>query len=152
MCGIVGTVGLNQERLPEALARIRHRGPDGSGLWQGRLGSEQAGLAHARLAILDLSPAGQQPMATSDGQLRIVYNGEIYNSPALRGELESLGHQFQSRSDTEVILLGYRQWGDDVLQRLQGMFAFAILDSEHGRMLLARDRLGIKPLYYEATT
>jgi asparagine synthase (glutamine-hydrolysing) len=149
MCGIAGSVGLECERLPEALERIRHRGPDGSGLWQGQLGDARAGLAHARLAVIDLSPAGQQPMATADEQIRIVYNGEIYNSPALRSELEALGHRFQSHSDTEVILLGYRQWGDAVLQKLQGMFAFAIIDAARGRLLLARDRLGIKPLYYE---
>ena len=107
----------------------------------------------ARLAIRDLSPAGHMPMASEDGAIQITHNGEIYNADELRAELEARGHVFRSRSDTEVILRGYEAWGTAVVDRLRGMFAFAVLDSRAGagRLLLARDRLGIKPLYYART-
>ncbi|HUB05949.1 MAG TPA: asparagine synthase (glutamine-hydrolyzing), partial [Myxococcales bacterium] len=150
MCGIAGYLGGSRPPLADALASLRHRGPDGQGQWEGELAGQQAGLAHARLAIIDLSPAGQQPMATADGKLRLVFNGEIYNFRELRAELERLGHAFHTHTDTEVILLGYRQWGDDVVTHLRGMFAFALYDFHKDRALLARDRLGIKPLYYQA--
>jgi asparagine synthase (glutamine-hydrolysing) len=123
----------------------RHRGPDGEGLWISTDG--RVGFGHRRLAIVDLSPLGSQPMATPDGQLHVVYNGEIYNFPALRAELEALGHRFASTSDTEVLLHGYRAWGHGLLERLRGMFAFALHDAARGETLLARDPLGIKPLY-----
>ncbi len=148
MCGIVGYVGAFRPPLERALAALRHRGPDDAGLWRGRLGEAEAGLAHARLAVLDPSPSGKQPMESADGRLRVVFNGEIYNFAELRAELERGGASFRTRTDTEVLLEGYRRWGDDVLSRLRGMFALALLDHERGRALLARDRLGIKPLYY----
>src|SRR5207248_1981722 len=104
--------------------------------------------ANRRLAIRDLSPAAHMPMSTCDGTLTITYNGEIYNATELRSELELKGFVFRSRSDTEVILVGYRVWGDDVVKRLRGMFAFGIYDSGEHRLFLARDHLGIKPLYF----
>jgi asparagine synthase (glutamine-hydrolysing) len=122
---------------------LAHRGPDGDGFHvEGALG-----LGHRRLAIIDLA-TGSQPMATADGALWITYNGEIYNFQALRRELTALGHEFRTTSDTEVILQGYRAWGVEVLGRLRGMFAFAIWDRPARRLLLARDRVGIKPLVY----
>jgi asparagine synthase (glutamine-hydrolysing) len=108
-------------------------------------------LGHRRLSIVDLSPAGHQPMSSSDQRLWIVYNGEIYNHPELREELRSLGHEFRSQSDTEVILAAYRQWGHGCLDRLNGMFAFLLYDATARKLFLARDRFGIKPLYYWAS-
>jgi asparagine synthase (glutamine-hydrolysing) len=105
-------------------------------------------LSHRRLSIIDLSPAGHQPMSNEDGTVWIVFNGEIYNFLELRGQLLAAGHQFHSKTDTEVILHGYEQWGDDVVKKLRGMFAFAIWDGRRRRMLLARDRVGKKPLFY----
>ena len=126
------------ERMGDALAP---RGPDGHGLWL----NGHAGLVHRRLAIIDLSERGAQPMR-SDG-LTVVFNGCIYNHRELRAELEGLGHRFFSTSDTEVILEGWRAWGERVLDRLAGMFAFCLVEEETGRVVLARDRLGVKPLY-----
>ena len=123
---------------------IAHRGPDGEGFFT----DGNVALGHRRLAIIDLSPAGHQPMATRDGRYVISYNGEIYNFNELRIELEALGHQFHSRSDTEVLLEGYAHWGIKVLDRLNGMFAFAIWDRVERTLLIARDRYGIKPVYY----
>lgn len=122
---------------------IAHRGPDGEGI----RAFDGAGLAHRRLAIIDLSPAGAQPMSSSDGAAWIAFNGEIYNFRDLRKELEALGHPFRSNSDTEVILAGWRQWGEHVISRLDGMFALAIWDLVERRLLLARDRTGKKPLF-----
>jgi asparagine synthase (glutamine-hydrolysing) len=124
---------------------LARRGPDAAGvhLWSG------AALAHRRLAIFDLSPAGHQPMLSADGRVGIVFNGAIYNFPELRSELESSGIRFRSRTDTEVLLEGYRRWGIDALvSRIQGMFAFAIWDDDTQRLSLVRDRLGVKPLVY----
>jgi len=152
MCGIAGVVQYREgPRIEESdLVRLRdamrHRGPDGEGLW---LSADRGiGLGHRRLAIVDLSPLGLQPMATQDGRLRVVYNGEIYNYPKLRSELEGLGHRFVSHSDTEVLLHGYREWGLEVLDRLRGMFAFALHVADRNELLLARDPFGIKPLYF----
>ncbi len=152
MCGIAGVLApapidapeVVEARLAEMVAAIRHRGPDGMGVWS----DGTAGLGHARLAIIDLSPAAAQPMASDDGAVWLVHNGEIYNFPALREELIARGHRFRSRSDTEVIVEGYREWGEGVVARLRGMFAFALWDARARRLLLARDRLGQKPLYY----
>ena len=123
---------------------LAHRGPDGEGWWV----DGPVGLVHRRLAIVDLSEAAAQPMTTADGRLRIAYNGEIYNFPALRRALEARGARFRTRSDTEVLLAAYRAWGLACLDRLRGMFAFALWDAEARRLLLARDRIGKKPLYY----
>src|SRR5699024_5164091 len=106
------------------------------------------GLAHRRLAIIDLSPAGHQPMMTGDGRYLITYNGEIYNFQELRVELEAKGYSFRSRTDTEVLLNGFAEWGEGVLERLNGMFAFAIWDRQKKELFLARDKYGVKPLYY----
>jgi asparagine synthase (glutamine-hydrolysing) len=151
MCGIAGVVQyrdgprIEEREVLSLRDALRHRGPDGEGLWLSADG--RIGLGHRRLAIVDLSPLGLQPMATPDGRLRIVFNGEIYNFPKLRSELEGLGYRFVSAADTEVLLHGYREWGLGMLERLRGMFAFALHDAEHGETLLARDPLGIKPLY-----
>ena len=157
MCGIAGVVGPGflPERL-EALRTmlwvLRHRGPDDEGIAviPERPAPREVGvgLGCRRLSIIDLSPAGHQPMATTDGRFVLVYNGEIYNYLELRAELESLGHQFRSHSDTEVLLQAFVQWGRDALPRLMGMFALAVLDTRQRRLLLARDGFGIKPLYY----
>ena len=147
MCGICGMSGPVDAAVLEAMAdAILHRGPDDRGVYtdpQGRLG-----LASTRLSILDLSPAGHMPMVADDGSVAVSYNGEVYNFRELRGELEREGYAFRSRTDTEVLLAGYRAWGDDLVRRLNGMFAFALWDAERGRLLLARDRFGVKPLYY----
>jgi asparagine synthase (glutamine-hydrolysing) len=149
MCGISGWFDTKTERPPErALVRamndaLAHRGPDGEGFHF----APGIGLGHRRLAIIDLS-TGDQPMASADGTLQIVFNGEIYNFRELRGELESLGRSFRTRSDTEVILEAFRQWGEAALSRLSGQFAFALWDATAQCLTLARDRLGEKPLYY----
>jgi asparagine synthase (glutamine-hydrolysing) len=126
------------------IARQRHRGPDGEGV----LELPGVALGHCRLAILDLSDAGRQPMADADGEHVLVYNGEIYNYIELAAELRSRGHVFQGRSDSEVLLACYREWGPACLDRLRGMFAFAIWDAPRRRLFAARDRLGIKPFHY----
>lgn len=123
---------------------VVHRGPDGSGEYVSR----QVGLGHRRLAIIDLSPLGHQPMASSDDHLWITYNGEIYNFPELRTELHARGYRFRSRTDTEVLLAAYQEFGHDCVRHLRGMFAFAIWDTRAQSLFLARDRLGKKPLYY----
>jgi asparagine synthase (glutamine-hydrolysing) len=149
MCGITGILHRDgSPASPVVLRRmtdvIAHRGPDGEGQYtDGALG-----LGHRRLAIIDLSPAGHQPMMTPDGRYVITYNGEIYNFQEIRIELESHGWAFHSRTDTEVLLKGYAHWGAAVLEKLNGMFAFAIWDRREKSLFLARDRYGIKPLYY----
>ena len=149
MCGICGIFNLNGEPVSPVDLRkmtdaIAHRGPDGEGFYTDSF----IGLGHRRLAIIDLSPAGHQPMLTQDGQFAIIYNGEVYNFQELRAELESLGYQFRSRTDTEVVLNAYAEWGTECLNRFNGMFAFAIWDKTRQQLFLARDRYGIKPLYY----
>jgi asparagine synthase (glutamine-hydrolysing) len=152
MCGIVGIVNLDsRETVDESLVKrmrdvIRHRGPDGEGLWI----EGPVGLGHRRLAIVDVV-SGQQPMTNEDESCWIVFNGEIYNHAALRPGLEARGHRYQTRSDTETILHLYEEEGERCVERLQGMFAFALWDRKRQRLLLARDRLGIKPLYYALT-
>lgn len=149
MCGITGILHRDgSPASPVVLRRmtdvIAHRGPDGEGQYtDGALG-----LGHRRLAIIDLSPAGHQPMMTPDGRYVITYNGEIYNFQEIRIELESHGWAFHSRTDTEVLLKGYAHWGAAVLEKLNGMFAFAVWDRREKSLFLARDRYGIKPLYY----
>lgn len=125
---------------------MRPRGPDGAGLWLSA--DQRLALAHRRLSIIDLSQAGGQPMATADQAVRVVFNGEIYNYRELRNRLEHRGHRFQSQSDTEVLLHLYREYGEAMMDRLRGMYAFAIWDHARQRLLLGRDPFGIKPLYY----
>ena len=151
MCGIVGFQSIEhftnlKELLPAACDSLSHRGPDDSGIYFDE--SAGVGLAHRRLAIIDLSSGGHQPMAADDGNLHVCYNGEIYNFMAIRKTLEECGHRFSSTSDTEVLLKAYQHWGTECLQHFIGMFAFAIWDSRNRSLFLARDRLGIKPLYY----
>lgn len=152
MCGIAGVFAYHSAALPvdrEELRRIRDhmaaRGPDGSGEWLSDDG--RVGLAHRRLAIIDISDAGAQPMASADGRYVITYNGELYNYRELRRELEAKGRLFRSDSDTEVLLQLFAEEGEAMLPRLRGMFAFALWDNERRRLLLARDPFGIKPLY-----
>jgi asparagine synthase (glutamine-hydrolysing) len=149
MCGICGIFNVNGEPIPHRYIKsmtdaLAHRGPDDEGHYI----DVNIALGHRRLAVLDLTPAGHQPMASKDGQIVLVYNGEIYNHLELKIELESLGHQFRSRTDTEVLLKGYEEWGIDVIKRLNGMFAFGLWDGRARTLYLARDRYGIKPLYW----
>jgi asparagine synthase (glutamine-hydrolysing) len=155
VCGLTGILTTEpldpdtlRARLGVMIATLRHRGPDAQGVWtDGRVG-----LAHARLSIIDLSAAGHQPMCDADQRVWLVFNGEIYNFRALRAELEQKGHRFRSRTDSEVIVHGYKQWGDAIFARLRGMFALAIWDVSARRLVLGRDRLGKKPLFYAETS
>ena len=149
MCGICGIVDFSRpnadQRLVWAMTRtLTHRGPDDSGVQA----VGPAGLGHTRLSILDLTAAGHQPMQTGDGRVTLVYNGEVYNSPQLRHALEARGVRFRSRSDTEVVLQAYTCWGTDCFPMLNGMFALALWDAPTQTLHIARDRFGIKPLYY----
>ena len=150
MCGIVGIVSNSPQAQRAWLAigrdAMTHRGPDDAGEWWS--GDGRVGLAQRRLAIIDLSPAGHQPMHDASGTLSIVFNGEIYNFADLRKELIAKGHSFRSHSDTEVILAAYREWGTDCLSRFNGMFAFALFDARQHTVFIARDRAGEKPLFY----
>jgi len=150
MCGIAGLVNWGDPALLQRMTDVqRHRGPDDRGTWT-TTSHEQGfvGLGSRRLSIQDLSHSGHMPMTTEDGRYTIVYNGEVYNYPALRAELERAGTHLSSHSDTEAILLLYQQVGPGVLDRLNGIFAIAIWDARHEELFLARDHLGIKPLYY----
>jgi asparagine synthase (glutamine-hydrolysing) len=169
MCGIAGIINRDGAEVPpEHLARLSavlsHRGPDDFGFLGWHAGGKACltrdaaqtkgcslGLVHRRLSILDLTPSGWQPMGTKDGRFYIVFNGEIYNYVELRRELEKLGCEFHSTSDTEVLLHAYAQWGSKALVRLVGMFAFAILDTDKKSLFMARDFFGIKPFYYVLT-
>jgi len=149
MCGISGVCNVSGEPVPAGLLKrmtdvIAHRGPDGEGFYT----DGGVGLGHRRLSIIDLSASGHQPMANASADLVITYNGEVYNFQKLRVELEALGYQFHSRTDTEVVLYAYQEWGEKCVDHFNGMFAFAIFDRERRRMFLARDRYGIKPLYW----
>ncbi len=150
MCGIAGFVSFGglTDRAPALAVAMRdvleHRGPDEAGLHC----TQHAALAHRRLSIVDLGN-GQQPMANEDGSVWVVFNGEIYNHEELRPRLESLGHVYRTHSDTETIVHAYEQWGDACVQEFRGMFAFALWDERRRRLLLVRDRLGVKPLYYQ---
>lgn len=152
MCGIVGIVALDPGHRvdPARVSRmrdvLRHRGPDDAGLWS----EGPAGLGSRRLSIVDVN-GGHQPMSSADGRVWIAYNGEVYNHPSLRAEIEATGRRYRTKADTESILHLYQRDGDACVERLQGMFAFAIWDRDRRRLLLARDRLGIKPLYYALT-
>ena len=149
MCGIVGQINFNKSPVSPVVLKkmtdsIRHRGPDGEGHWI----EENIGLGHRRLSIIDLSPAGHQPMISSDHRYVLTYNGEIYNFRELRMELEAKGYWFRSKTDSEVVLYSLAEWGSDALLKFNGMFALAFWDRKEKRLLLARDRYGIKPLYY----
>ncbi len=149
MCAIAGLVGFRDPQDASLLAQrlltsVAHRGPDGAGSFQ----DGGIWLGHRRLSIVDLSNAGAQPMKSEDGELVITYNGEIYNHLELRAELEGLGHQFRSHSDTEVILVAYAQWGPRCVERFNGMWGFAIWDRRNRRLFCSRDRFGVKPFYY----
>lgn len=155
MCGIAGVVSSkrNPDDMEKAVrsmtATLAHRGPDDEGVeaWPGR--APRAVLGHRRLAIIDLSPGGHQPMLSDDRQVGLVFNGCIYNFQEIRRELEDRGRRFRSKSDTEVLLVGYQEWGVDALvPKLRGMFAFVLWDQMRGRLWMVRDRLGVKPLYY----
>jgi asparagine synthase (glutamine-hydrolysing) len=150
MCGVVGIAALlpKTERswLSPARDTLVHRGPDDAGEWWSS--DRRVGLAYRRLSILDLSSLSHQPMHLAERGLTIVLNGEIYNFADLRHELQGLGHNFQSHSDTEVLLAAYARWGKDCLSRLNGMFAFAIYDAQRDELFMARDRAGEKPLFY----
>jgi asparagine synthase (glutamine-hydrolysing) len=149
MCGIAGVVALRPGTPPPSLdslqamvGALRHRGPDEFGLYRDR----RAGLGHARLSIIDLV-SGQQPMSNEDGSLWLVFNGEIFNYLELREELVSLGHRFRTRSDTEVVVHAWEAWGERAFERFNGQFAIALWDSRAGELVLARDRLGVRPIY-----
>ena len=152
MCGLAGiavrrgTAPPERGRIDAAIAALHHRGPDGSGSHL----TDRIALAHTRLAIVDVE-GGAQPLANEDGSVLTVYNGEIWNFPELRRELEQLGHRFWTHCDTEALVHGYEEWGDCLPERLNGMFAFAIWDERRGRLLLSRDRMGKKPLYVTET-
>ncbi len=153
MCGIIGIASRNGVFDPSWVLSgrdlLRHRGPDDAGEWWSA--DKCVGFGHRRLAIIDLSSAGHQPMEDLLGEYCIVFNGEIYNFADVRSELIAKGHNFRSHSDTEVILAAYRQWGTDCLSRLNGMFAFALYDIRRRRVFMARDRAGEKPLFYSLT-
>lgn len=151
MCGIAGIVALGpgapRPRREDALAmvaRLRHRGPDGEDAWASPSG--RCVLGHTRLKVIDLE-TGDQPMGNEDGSVQVVFNGEIYNFQPLRRELEAAGHRFRTRSDTEVLVHGWEEWGEALPERVDGMFAFAVWDERNGTLFLARDRVGKKPLY-----
>src|SRR4051812_24281104 len=152
MCGITGILATSdafpcdEELVTSMRDRMTHRGPDDGGSWASENG--QVALGHRRLSIVDLSPAGHNPMPNEDGSVWITFNGEIYNHAALRGELEAKGHVYRSRTDTETILHLYEEEGPACVERLHGMFAIAIWAPRRRELFLARDRLGIKPLYY----
>ena len=146
MCGICGYIDskIDIKVLEEMVQSLRHRGPEDSGTWE----NHTLAFGHTRLSIIDLTEAARQPMLTKDDNFVIIFNGEIYNYRELRDQLCRAGESFQSVSDTEVLLLGYRKWGDKILDKLRGMFAFAIWDNYSQKLFLARDRVGIKPLFY----
>ncbi len=153
MCGIAGIYAyldvapkVDRAELARMNVRMAPRGPDGSGDWYSN--DERVGFTHRRLAIIELSDLGAQPMHSEDGSLTITFNGEIYNYPELRAELVAKGYRFRSHSDTEVLLQLYRDRGPAMVEALRGMFAFGLWDAQQRRLVLARDPLGIRPLYY----
>jgi asparagine synthase (glutamine-hydrolysing) len=154
MCGIFGWIlpsphAQDERTLARLTDELDHRGPDGAGYWLGRTADDrfQIGFGHRRLAIIDLSPSGAQPMWSADRTIVVTFNGEIYNYVELCDELRALGHSFRTASDTEVLIEAYRAWGDEAVARFRGMFAFALFDAARQRLLLARDPFGKKPLY-----
>lgn len=146
MCGLFGALGYSTVNIEAVFTALEGRGPDDNGIWQEQLLSDGLKLLHTRLSIQDSSPLGHQPMVTTDQELVLVFNGEIYNQQELREQLQQKGYQFSSRSDTEVLLQAFRHWGQDAWQRLNGIFAAACWETTSRRLTLARDRFGIKPL------
>src|SRR3954468_7068124 len=152
MCGIAGILALegalavDESTVSRMTDTLHHRGPDDAGTYVRP--DQGVALGHRRLSIVDLSPAGHQPMCNEDGTVWITYNGEVYNHAALRAELEGKGHRYRSHTDSETILHLYEEEGPRCVERLHGMFAFAIWDSRRRELFLARDRLGKKPIYY----
>lgn len=145
MCGISGILGReDKNQIEKMLSTIRHRGPDGKGI----IVDENISLGHARLSIIDLSEKGKQPMSNEEGNIWLSVNGEIYNYKELREELLGKGHIFHSHSDSEVIVHAYEEYGLEFVSRLRGMFAFALYDMSKTRLVLVRDPIGKKPLYY----
>src|SRR5687767_10774191 len=148
MCGLVGEISraqIDSTWLTAATRCLAHRGPDEEVLWTSS--DQTVGLGHRRLAVLDLSTLARQPMSTSDGRITLALNGEIYNYKAVRDELRDAGYQFRSTGDTEVVLHAVAHWGERALEKLDGMFALAAYDARRRQLLLARDRVGEKPLY-----
>jgi len=148
MCGICGIYNFDGQFVDEEILRkmnhtLIHRGPDGEGYFI----ESNMGLGHRRLSIIDLE-SGKQPMGNEDGSIQVVFNGEIYNFLELKKDLEAKGYRFRTRSDTETIIYGYEEWGEDFVQKLRGMFAIVLWDSRNQKLLLIRDRVGKKPLYY----
>lgn len=139
-----GGTGAARDWLPRMAAALQHRGPDAEGFWHDGV----VGFAHRRLSVIDVSAAGRQPLGSEDGRIQVCYNGEIYNFADIRQTLEGKGHQFRSRTDTEVIAHAWEEWGPGAIGRFNGMFAFAVWDRDTRRLWLVRDRLGVKPLYY----
>ena len=156
MCGILGQFSTKETGIPGkfrvALDRLAHRGPDGERISHYRVGSGALTLGHRRLAIIDLSDDGLQPMEAADGQYSIVFNGELYNYIELRDVLSREGKVFKTKTDTEVILAAWDQWGPDCLHRLDGMFAFAVLDRRRQILTCVRDPFGIKPFIYSGNS
>jgi asparagine synthase (glutamine-hydrolysing) len=148
MCGIAGYVSWTQPPTASVLREMEkalaHRGPDEGSIWS----NEHCGFAHRRLRVIDLSPEASQPMVNENRTVTVIFNGEIYNFPGLRKQLQEIGHNFKSHSDTEVLLHGYETWGEGLFEKLRGMFAFAIWDSRMQRLVCARDRLGKKPFFF----
>ena len=149
MCGIVGFINLDgspasQKTLKKMTDEIYHRGPDGEGHWV----KDNVAIGHRRLSIIDLTNAGYQPMSSKDGRYLLSYNGEIYNFNELRSFLKTKGYTFNSKTDTEVVLLSLVHWGIEALNKFNGMFAFAFYDNLKKELIIARDRYGIKQIYY----
>src|SRR3954453_8987898 len=151
ICGILATTGAfdsSEETVVRMRDAMTHRGPDDGGADSWSSGEGRVAFGHCRLSIVDLSPAGHNPMPNEDGTVWITFNGEIYNHAALRAELEAKGHRYRSHTDTETILHLYEEEGPRCVERMHGMFGIAIWDARKRELFLARDRLGIKPLYY----
>ena len=144
MCGITGFNWNNKELITKITNSLAHRGPE----YQGSYTDKNLSLGHRRLSILDLSDAGKQPMSNSDKSLQIVFNGEIFNYKEIKKDLLKKGYSFKSNSDTEVLINGYQEYGKKILNKINGQFSFAIYDKTKNKLFLARDQLGINPLYY----
>ena len=149
MCGILGILNLSDKKISKInfmnmLDTLEHRGPDDTGYFD----NDYISFGHKRLSIIDLSKKARQPMKSENGRYALIYNGEIYNYKKLRKILKNIGYKFKSESDTEVVLHAWQEWKEDIVEKLNGMFALAIWDNEYKKLFLARDRYGIKPLYY----